>query len=77
MEEVYKEIREAGYSSTETIAQLFLNDPEHGQGVICSGLRCPGGQEYQSFGVPRSRGDNPSLNAALNCIPACSPQSWG
>ncbi len=51
MEEIYKEIREAGYSSTETIALLFLNDPEHGQGVICSGLRCPGGQEYQSFDV--------------------------
>ena len=51
MEEIYKEIREAGYSSTETIALLFLNDPEHGQGVICSELSCPGGQEYQSFDV--------------------------
>ena len=51
MKEACKEIREAGCSSTETIAQLFLNDPEHGQGVICSDLRCPGGQEYQSFDV--------------------------
>ena len=51
MKEAYKEIRESGFSSAEVIAQLFLNDSEHGQGVICSGLRCPGGQEYQSFDV--------------------------
>ena len=51
MEEVYKEIRESGYSSTETIAQLFLNDPEHGQGVICSALRAPDDNGYQSFDV--------------------------
>ena len=51
MKEVYKEIQESGHSSAEVITLLFLSDREHGNGVICSGLRCPENDDYQSFDV--------------------------